>query len=130
MSRARAACLMAALALLLFPYSTASPLGLATHMTAGDSEYTVEDAVVDVSGTLTFTNLGLRSHDVVAVADGPSDNPWCGRYVMRGCPLFASPVVDFGGQAAVEGTAALQPLSSYAFYCTLHPWMVGTLTAI
>jgi len=118
----------------LAPAAFASPLGLDTHAaaapTADGYDYVLDQVVADVAGTLTFTNLDLRAHDVVSDADGPPDNPWCGRFLNRACPLFASPLVGLGGQATVEGTDQLAPLESYAFYCSIHPWMTGTLTAV
>lgn len=97
--------------------------------------YVLDRAVVDVDGTLTFTNADIRAHDVVSRANGPPTNPWCARHTDRACPLFASPLI--GGDplagpasAAVEGTAQLTPLASYPFYCTIHPGMEGTLTTI
>lgn len=119
---------------LALPVTTASPLGADTHVVTSDRpggfDYVVEEVVVDVGGTLWLTNADLRAHDVVAVADGPSDASWCGRYANRGCPLFASRLLGLAEQGEVEGTDQLTPLQSYEFYCSIHPWMTGTLTAI
>lgn len=123
-----------ALFVLLVPAAFASPAGLDTHAVTADKpggfDYLVEAVVVDVAGTLTLVNADLRAHDIVAVDDGPADNPWCGRYAYRECPLFASRLLGLGQQGPVEGTEQLTPLESYEFYCSVHPWMTGTLTAI
>lgn len=87
--------------------------------------------VVDVAGTLTFLNADIAAHDIVSEELGPTENPWCARYVGHHfCPLFASPLVGLGGQATVEGTDQLEPGRTYTFFCSVHHWMTGTLVAI
>lgn len=87
--------------------------------------------VVDVDGTLTFVNADITAHDIVSEELGPTDNPWCARYVGHHfCPLFASPLVGLGGQTTVEGTDQLEPGRTYHFFCSVHHWMTGTLVAI
>lgn len=120
----------ALLVALLAPASLATPLALETHAVTSANSYVTREVVVDVAGTLTLLNVDLPAHDIVAVASGPADNPWCGRFAGRACPLFASPLVGLGEQAVVEGTDQLAPLASYDFYCSVHPWMTGTLTAL
>lgn len=119
---------------LCVPAAFATPLAAPTFVTTtqggGSGDYTGDTFVVDVAGTLTLVNADLRAHDVVSVANGPDSNPWCGRYATGDCPLFASRLAPLGGQAVVEGTEQLTPLESYEFYCSLHPWMTGTLIAI
>lgn len=126
---------------LALPLSGASAVGADTRVAARDVpsagfQFVPSDVVVDVAGTLTFTNTDLVGHDVVAFDTGPDTNPWCGRYIGD-CPLFASPIVGLGGRTVVEGTDQLpasDPLSAttntYAFFCSVHPWMTGTLTTI
>lgn len=122
------------------PVAVGTPLGVDTHVVTRDVpgqgfQFVPAHLFVDVSGTLTLTNTDLPGHDVVSVADGPETNPWCDRYT-RPCPLFASPIVGLGGQAQVEGIDALTPTDpsgdvvSYAYYCSVHPWMTGTITPI
>lgn len=78
-------------------------------------------------GGLTFHNLDLPQHNVVAHhAIGPDDNPWCDDYATGECPAFWSPLIGLGSSAQVQGLDALE-LGTYEFYCTLHPWMEGTL---
>lgn len=87
--------------------------------------------VVDIAGTLTFTNADISAHDVVSDALGPTDNPWCSRYVAHHfCPLFASRLTGLGGQVVVEGTDQLVPGTTYTYFCSVHHWMSGTLVAI
>lgn len=89
-------------------------------------------AVADVDGTLTFVNADISAHDVIAEEPGPTDNAWCARYIGGHgyCPIFASRLVGVGGQAVIEGTDQLEAGTTYAFYCSVHHWMQGTIVAI
>lgn len=66
--------------------------------------------------TLTHVNADVAPHDVTAVATG-ADN----------LPIFYGDVVGTGGQSDVRGVSSLAP-GGYAFYCSVHPTMTGTLT--
>lgn len=78
-------------------------------------------------GGLTFHNLDLPRHNVVAHHEtGPDDNPWCDSYATGECPAFWSPLIGVGDTTDVRGLDALD-VGTYEFYCTLHPWMEGTL---
>jgi hypothetical protein len=65
---------------------------------------------------LTFMNLDLTGHDVTAKRLGPGARP-----------LFGTPVLATGSSAFVDGSQYLT-FGSYAFYCSVHPFMHGTLT--
>lgn len=122
------------------PLAGGSSLGVDTHVVARDVpgsgfQFVPAALIVDVSGDLMLTNTDLAGHDLVAVESGPETQPWCGRF-SRDCPLFASEIVGLGRQARVHGTETL-PASdpfgkvvTYAFYCSVHPWMTGTLTTV
>ena len=71
---------------------------------------------IDQGELLAFENRDLVAHDVTARLKG-SD----------GAPLFASPTVDGGQSAEVAGARHLTT-GQYAFYCSIHPDMTGTLT--
>lgn len=132
------------LLVLLLPLGLASPAALDTHVVAVPPSadpstgavglrggYLNSVFVVDVAGTLTFTNADITAHDLVSTEDGPADNPWCARFVgHHDCPLFASPLIGLGKQGVVEGTDQLVPGTTYTFYCSIHHWMTGTLVAI
>lgn len=121
---------------IVLPFAAATPLGLETQIVASQTadgyDYVPEDYLGDTGGTVVFVNADIRAHDVVATATGPSTNPWCDdrRFVNRPCPLFASDFIRLGASAPVEGIDQLTPLSTYAFFCSVHPWMTGTLTVI
>ena len=64
----------------------------------------------------TFTNLDTVDHDVTAAGKGAD-----------GKPLFASDKVGTGGSAPVTGVETLAA-GSYAYICSIHPFMKGTIT--
>lgn len=127
--------------LIAVPLTLASPAALDGHIvtippsvnpltgqvgTRGGYATTV--VLADVAGTLTLTNADLSAHDVVSQALGPASNAWCPCYVgPHYCPLFASPLVRLGGEGVVQGTEQLEPGTTYEFFCSVHPWMRGTL---
>jgi plastocyanin len=137
----KAGALVALTIFFAIPVSTGLPVEIDTHVVTREApglgfQYVPADLVVDVSGTLTLTNTDLAGHDIVSVADGPESNPWCERFPARTCPLFASPMLGLGEQGQVEGIDALprsDPLGTvytYEYYCSVHPWMTGTITTI
>jgi plastocyanin len=64
---------------------------------------------------LTFLNLDVTGHDVTA------------RKLRKGRALFGTPVLGTGSSAFVDGSQYLTS-GQYAFYCSVHPFMQGTLT--
>lgn len=65
---------------------------------------------------LTFRNTDVAGHDVTARDSGPDNKP-----------LFSTPIIGTGESAFVEGSQYLRT-GSYAFLCSIHPQMTGTLT--
>ena len=112
--RAVAAALLAGLA----------PTGLAVPAARADKEitaaptnqFTTSSVTMDQGERLTFFNADFNAHNVTARDPGPG-----------GAPLFASPTIGNGQRAFVEGSQFLTT-GSYAFYCTRHSFMAGTLT--
>jgi plastocyanin len=83
---------------------------------AGPSiRYTTPNVTMDQGERLTFQNLDVERHDVVASARG-SD----------GRALFRTPIIGNGEEAFVEGSQYLTT-GSYGFFCSVHPQMTGTL---
>ena len=74
--------------------------------------YATPVATVRQGGSVTYTNLDAAQHDVVSV-DG----------------LFGTPLIGTGAQAPVAGVESLAP-GDYAFYCSLHANMRGTLSVV
>jgi plastocyanin len=80
------------------------------------SQYFTPSPSADQGEEVTFQNLDLVDHDVVAEGKGPDNQP-----------LFRSGLVSRGGSTPVAGTEFLTS-GSYAFFCSLHPNMRGSLT--
>ena len=92
--------------------------------------------VVSRSLGLTYTNLDTASHDVVALEAKRPDGsaPWCDGFKdpeepdAEACPLFWSKLIPGGGtQTPVLGLQDTKVGGSYSFYCSIHPYMTGTI---
>ena len=70
---------------------------------------------MSAGGSLSYTNLDPVQHDVVARDKG-----------SNGQPLFRSDFAGLGATVPVPGAEKLKA-GQYAFYCSLHPGMQGTL---
>lgn len=79
------------------------------------NRFTAASVTIDQGERLTFHNTDSASHNVTA-RDRAED----------GRPLFASQTISNGRSAEVEGARHLTT-GSYAFLCTIHPTMTGTL---
>lgn len=81
---------------------------------------------------ITYANADIAPHNFVA--DGHFMNKkqakkakWCSGYDKGKCPLFWSPTIALGNSTEVLGLEFVKSGESYAFYCSLHPGMKGTL---
>ena len=94
----------------------APPAGADEQITAAPpNRYVDNDVAIDQGEKVTFTNNDTVQHDVVSRLKGAD-----------GKPLFASELVGTGRTAPVAGTEYLTT-GDYAFFCSLHPQMTGTL---
>jgi plastocyanin len=83
--------------------------------------------VVSVQGqALSFLNADVVVHTVTSVATKPKRIKYGKKYFTIRVPLFDSGSVLAAGLGDVKGVSGLKP-GSYAFYCTLHTGMKGTL---
>ena len=90
--------------------------------------------VTTVGGTVTFVNSDVASHNFIAAEDYVSKKlakktEWCASYPTGKCPLFWSPTITAGQQTDVQGLDLVKSGETYAFFCSLHPNMRGTLVA-
>ncbi len=88
--------------------------------------------VIAPGEAITFTNLDAAPHNFVASdafvpKKAAKKAKWCSGFDKGKCPLFWSPTIGTGESAAVEGTDKVEAGAQYAFICTLHPNMKGTL---
>jgi plastocyanin len=80
------------------------------------STYATQNVAIDQGEPLSFLNLDALNHDVTARGKGGN-----------GEPLFSTPLIGPGQEAPVTGSDSLSP-GEYAFFCSIHPQMEGTLT--
>ncbi len=123
---------LAALAAPALPAAFALPADPATplHSSAGASlrGYDTPVAVAAKDATPTYVNDDLFLHNVVAKdAFGPANRPWCAAFPTGRCPLFWTPLIGLAQSTTVRGLDRAEPGAAYAFYCTLHAAMRGTL---
>ena len=86
------------------------------HIEAGPpNRFTTTEITMDQGERLVFHNGDTVTHDVTATQQGPD-----------GKPLFATPPVDGGKEAFVEGSQYLTA-GHYDFICSIHPNMKGML---
>ena len=113
---------------------TGEPAQVVAGPFAEATGYTEPTIEVDVGGRLSFSNFDVVAHDVVhdVAADGfggSADMPWCGgtHHAEGPCPVFWSPSIGSGETTLVLGLNNVQAGHAYAFFCTLHHSMRGTL---
>jgi plastocyanin len=83
---------------------------------AAPQRYTTPQVTMAQGERLTFANSDIAMHDVTAAQAGPD-----------GAPLFASPLIAQGQEAFVDGSQYLTT-GTYAFVCSIHANMTGSLT--
>lgn len=82
---------------------------------APPNRYATAEVAAAQGERVIFRNSDVAAHDVTADAVGPD-----------GKPLFSTPIIQRGEEAVVQGTEYL-PSGTYAFHCSVHPQMKGTL---
>lgn len=81
---------------------------------------------------ISYTNADIAPHNFVA-ADAflrkraAKKTKWCSGFDKGKCPLFWSPTISLGGSTDVLGLERVRSGDRFAFVCTLHPNMRGTL---
>jgi plastocyanin len=97
-------------------FAAAAPAHADKQIEAGVGQrYTTPSVTMDQGERVTFVNRDVERHDAVAKDKGPD-----------GRPLFGSRLANPGETVPVE-RAEFLGAGSYAFYCTIHPQMQGTL---
>jgi len=95
--------------------SSVSSAALPTQIVAGPEAFTLnyltKNPTVNKGGAVVFRNFDIQVHDVTSVTPR----------------LFKSKLIGIGKSATVNGVASL-PRGRYAFKCSIHNNMRGTLT--
>ena len=79
-----------------------------------------------------YTNADIAPHNFVAANSyvpkkAAKKTKWCSAFDKGKCPLFWSPTIGLGDTTTVSGLNRVVSGKQYAFICTLHPNMKGTL---
>jgi plastocyanin len=82
---------------------------------APSNRYSTPSIEIDQGERVIFRNGDVATHDVTAETKGGD-----------GKPLFASPLIEQGEEAEVKGADSLAT-GRYAFFCSVHPQMKGTI---
>jgi hypothetical protein len=115
------------------PFRTLSDAGLQSQIVAVPiDQYATTSMVVSKRLGLNYTNLDNNLHDVVARDDYRPDGSaeWCGDYPSGKCPLFYTPLIGNQKMEKVQGLADAEAGRDYTFYCSIHPYMVGTISVV
>jgi plastocyanin len=87
------------------------------QITAGPpSVYVTPSVTIDQGERITLYNTDVAAHDVLARDLGPDEKP-----------LFSSELAALGETVPVTGAESLTT-GEYAFLCSIHPQMEGTIT--
>ncbi len=103
--------------------------------TSGPGSYavgwTAPVIVVPQNAQLTYVNLDVAYHDVVAdKVYGSDTQPWCDGLPAGKCPLFWSQLIGLSKTTPVLGLDATTPGRIYPFVCSIHRNMTGTLVVL
>ena len=79
------------------------------------NRYSTPSIEIDQGEKVIFRNGDVATHDVTATQKGGD-----------GKPLFASPLIEQGEEAEVKNADTLAT-GQYAFFCSVHPQMKGTI---
>ena len=136
--------LVAVMAVSLAGWLVAAPANAAVVAAVPGSfqaTYATPVVVAPTAAPVTFVNSDIQPHDVVAKDTFASQAdakkaPWCsnfktkkGKKTIYTCPVFWSEAIGTGQSTSVEGIDGLTSGDTYAFYCSIHPRMTGTLVA-
>ena len=81
---------------------------------------------------VSYTNADIAPHNFIAedafvAKKREKKSKWCSSFDKGRCPLFWSPTITAGESTEVLGLEAVRSGDQYAFFCSVHPGMKGTL---
>jgi plastocyanin len=115
------------------PFRTLSEAGAQSQIVAVPiDQYATTSMVVSKRLGANYTNLDNNLHDVVARDDYRPDGsaPWCDDFQSGKCPLFYTPLIGNQKMEKVQGLADAEAGRDYTFYCSIHPYMTGTISVV
>lgn len=97
--------------------------------------YATPVVITPAGGPVTLVNADAAPHNFIAVdafipKKVAKKVEWCPNYSKGKCPLFWSETIGAGEQTDVLGLERVVSGKQYAFVCTLHAAMRGTLVVI
>lgn len=96
---------------------------------AASSNYLTPRASIRAGERLSFTNYDTVLHDVTARQSyRPPKKKKKKKKRGRTEPLFQSALIGFGRTAPVRGVERTKAGQTYAFFCSIHSSMTGSLT--
>lgn len=121
-------CLLAA----FFVPSAAGAAIVATGPGGFLAGYAPPVVIVDQGEDITYMNGDIAPHNFIAPDDfirkkKAKKVEWCSAYDKGKCPLFWSETIGAGETTEVLGLERLKSGNEYAFFCSVHPNMRGTL---
>ncbi|MGI8774849.1 MAG: cupredoxin domain-containing protein [Actinomycetota bacterium] len=119
------------LAILLLPDSAGAAV-VATAPGGFLAGYAPPVVIVEQGEDITYANGDVAPHNFMAPDDflrkkKAKKVKWCSAYDKGKCPLFWSETIGAGETTEVLGLEGLEPGNEYAFFCSVHPNMRGTL---
>jgi plastocyanin len=101
-------------ALMPAPASAASHT-IVAFLGAASSNYQTTSLTISKGDSVAFQNLDLAPHDVTSST------------LKKKRPIFQSRIVNFGSSAPVTGIQKVKSKKSYGYFCSIHPYMKGTI---
>jgi plastocyanin len=98
-----------------------APAAAASHrivafIGAVSSNYQTTSLTISKGDTVSFQNLDLVApHDVTSST------------LKKKRPIFQSNVISFGATTPVTGINKVKRKKSYGYFCSIHPYMKGTI---
>lgn len=107
--------LVLGLAVLMPSSAAAANQRIVAFIGAVSSNYQTTSVTMSKGDTVSFQNLDLAPHDVTSTK------------LKKKRPIFQSRIVNFGATTPVTGVHKVKARKSYGYFCSIHPYMKGTI---
>lgn len=128
----KAILILCAAAISLGPIAPASAAYAVTGPGGFAAGWATPAVVIAPGEAITYLNADAAPHNFIASEafvpkKAAKKVKWCSGYDRGKCPLFWSETIGAGATTEVLGLERVVSGQQYAFYCSLHPNMKGTL---